>query len=176
MAEKVLVAYASKYGSTGEVAEAVGDRLGELGIDVEVKPAREVRSLDEYQSVVLAAPFYIGSLLKDARKFLKRHQAVLEHMPVALLTLGPLKADDDMNEARQQLDKTLQNMPWLHPVAADMFIGAYDPAKLRFPDTLTLMLPTPLKNEPAHDERDWDAIRAWADALPQALGIEKRAA
>jgi menaquinone-dependent protoporphyrinogen oxidase len=41
MTTSVLVAYATKYGSTREVAEAVGVLLREYGLRTEVRPARE---------------------------------------------------------------------------------------------------------------------------------------
>ena len=65
------------------------------------------------------------------------------------------------------MDKELANYPWLEPVAAELFGGAYDPAKLRFPDSLLAVFPaSPLHQMPASDLRDWDAIRAWANGLP----------
>lgn len=166
----VIVAYASRYGSTAEVAEAIGKRLAAAGLQVDVTPAREVKSLDGFDGVVLAAPFYIGSLLKDARAFLDRHQTELTQRPVALATLGPTSAEDDLADARKQLDEMLAKKEWLKPVASEMFVGKYDPAALRGADKLLLKMPTPLKGRPACDDRDWDAINSWTDSLPALLG------
>ncbi len=77
MAASILIAYATRYGSTREVADAVGARLRERGFSAEVRCAREVRSLDGFSAVVLGAPLYIGSLLREARKFLERHHTAL---------------------------------------------------------------------------------------------------
>lgn len=61
---------------------------------------------------------------------------------------------------------------WLTPVAMQVFVGTYDPAKLRFLDKAIAALPaSPLHGVGPHDERDWAAISAWADGLPAALGI-----
>ena len=172
MATSILIAYATKYGSTAEVAEFAGGRLRELGHQAEVRPARDVHALDGYGAVLVAAPYYIGSILKDARAFLDTHRKALEAMPVAFLTLGPLRSSDDMAQARAQIDKTLVGLPWFQPVAAEMFVGKYDPAKLRFPDSLAAKVKgTPLWGVGAHDDRDWDAIRAWVDGLPAAMGL-----
>ena len=47
-----------------------------------------------------------------------------------------------------------------------MFVGKYDPSKLRFPDTLVARAPaSPLKGLPVTDLRDWEAIHAWASNL-----------
>ena len=166
----VLVAYATRYGSTGEVADAVAERLRGHGLDVDVKPVKEARDLDGYHAVVFGAPFYLGAMLKEARTFLERQRAALEGKPVALFALGPTSAADDLAEATVQLDKALAKLPWLRPVAAEMFVGKYDPAKLRFADRLVTKPPaSPLHGLAAHDDRDWEAIGAWADDVSQAL-------
>lgn len=176
MGDKILVAYATRYGSTREVAEAAGTALREQGVDADVKPAKDVTALDGYGGVVLATPFYIGSMLKDATAFLERNRVALEVLPVALLALGPVQASDDMSEARKQLDGALAKLEWLKPVAAEMFVGKYDPAHLRLLDKLVAVPPaSPLHGVGAHDERDWDAIRSWAMGLPAALGLAEGA-
>jgi len=170
MAASILIAYATRYGSTQEVADTVDARLREQGVVAEVRRAREVHSLDGFNAVVLGAPLYIGSLLREARKFLNRHQTTLSQMPVALFALGPMHGGKELEDARTQLAGALAKLPWLKPVATQVFVGKYDPAKLRFPDSLLAVLPaSPLHGVPAHDGRDWPAIRAWADALPAAL-------
>ncbi len=172
MAASILIAYATRYGSTRDVAEAVGARLREQGLSVEVRRAREVQSLDGFTAVVLGTPLYIGSLLREARKFLKRRQAALSRMRVALFVLGPVHGGKELEDARTQLAANLAKRPWLKPVTTEVFVGKYDPAKLRFPDSLLAVLPaSPLHGVPAHDGRDWPAIRAWADTLPAALEL-----
>jgi menaquinone-dependent protoporphyrinogen oxidase len=166
MEGKVLVAYATRYGSTGEVAGAVGKRLTEQGLAVDVKPVKETRSLNGYDAVVFGAPFYLGSMLKEGRKFLEQQRAALEDRPIAIFALGPTSADDDLAEASKQLAKALGKMPWLKPVAAEMFVGKYDPAKLRLADKVIAAPPaSPLHGLGAHDDRDWDAIGEWAEEL-----------
>lgn len=166
MTAEFLVAYATRYGSTKEVAEAVAATLGEQGLEVEVKAAREVRSLDAYRAVVLGTPLYMGALYKDVRALLERNQAALEQTPLALFALGPISAAEGVEGSRKQLDAALAKLPWLSPVATEVFVGRYDPATLGFRDKMIAALPaSPLHGEPAHDERDWEAIRGWARAM-----------
>jgi menaquinone-dependent protoporphyrinogen oxidase len=173
MAKSILVAYATRYGSTTGVAEAVGAELGARGLSATVKPARDVTSLDGVDAVVLGAPLYIGSMPKDARSFLARHRAALERLPVAVFVLGPLSdKPEDFKNVGDQLDKVLEKEAWLKPASTTVFAGAYDASKLHFPDTLMNWMPAnPLKDTPAMDLRDWAAIAAWADTLPEALGL-----
>ncbi len=166
MSDSILVTYATRYGSTQEVAEKVAATLRENGLAVDVQPAKQVRSLAGYRAVVLGAPLYIGSWLKDAQRFLAQHQAALTALPVAVFTLGPVRVGEKPEEVRVQMDRELARYPWLKPVAVEMFGGKYDPATMHFPDTLLAVIPgSPLYKSPATDLRDWDAIRTWADSV-----------
>ncbi len=167
MAGTVLVGYATRYGSTREVAEAVAATLRESGLSVDVRPLKQVRSLDGYGAVVIGAALYMYHWHKDARRFLARHRAALEQRPVAMFTLGPVKVPQDDAEgqqSREQIQKELATVPWLKPAAAELMGGKFDPAALRWP------LNKFAGAEPASDARDWEAIRAWAAGLPALLG------
>ena len=162
MSASVLVAYATRYGSTQEVAEAVAATLRERGLAVDIGPMREVRTLDQYRAIVLGAPLYMFHWHKDALNFLARHRAALTARPVAIFALGPFHADEkEFQGSREQLEKELAKFPWLTPVAIEIFGGKFDPEKLTFPHNLV----PALKNTPASDIRDWTAIRAWANDL-----------
>jgi menaquinone-dependent protoporphyrinogen oxidase len=173
MSDSVLVAYATVYGSTQEVAEQIAATLREGGLEVNIQPMREVQTLEGYRAVVLGAPVYIGRWHKDAHRFLSRHHEALTQRPVAIFALGPLQTDEkEMQGSRAQLDKELAKYPWLTPADVEMFVGKYDPTKLRFLHSLLAKLPaSPLHNVPASDHRDWSAIRAWANDLTAKLGL-----
>jgi menaquinone-dependent protoporphyrinogen oxidase len=149
-----------------EVAEAIVATLRECGLEVDIQPAREVRTLDGYEAVVLGAPLFIFRWHKEARRFLSRHRDALTERPVAVFALGPVHDPHDEEEwqdSRAQLNRVLEKYAWLRPVAIEMFGGKYDPAWLRFPINLLA------GNEPASDIRDWTAIRAWANSLATEL-------
>jgi menaquinone-dependent protoporphyrinogen oxidase len=144
-------------GSTQEVAEAMAATMREQGLTVDVRPAREVTTLDGYEAVVLGAALYMFRWHKDAKRFLGRQRKALATRPLAIFALGPLgKEEKEMQEARAQLDKELAKFPWLAPLAVEVFVGKLDPTKVGFPGSLFM------KQIPASDLRDWDAIRAWA--------------
>ena len=160
MSDSILVAYATRYGSTQQVAEAIAETLRESGLEVDLQPMRQVRTLAAYSAVVLGAPLYMFRWHKDARRFLSRHRKALTERPVAIFALGPTHDDEkERQDSRAQLDKELAKSPWLTPVALEVFGGKYDPAKLRFPVNLFA------GKEPASDIRDWTAIRAWTSNL-----------
>jgi len=161
MNRRVLVAYATKRGSTREVAESVSATLRAEGLQADCQPAAEVEDLDGYAGVVLGGALYMGRWHPDARDFLKRHRRLLATLRLAVFAMGPRTlADSDVEESRKQLDNALAMVPELEPVSVGIFGGVVDPAKLRFP----------FNRMPASDARDWDAIHAWA----QDIAVELR--
>ena len=157
----ILLAYATRFGSTQEVAETITAALREAGLEVDIQPMQQVKGLDHYDAVVLGAAIYNARWHPDAHQFLSQHQETLRQRLVVIFALGPLSnSDTAMRNSRRQLDKELAKYPWLKPVALEMFVGKYDPAKLGFFERLL---------STASDRRDWDAISAWAAALPTQL-------
>jgi menaquinone-dependent protoporphyrinogen oxidase len=146
----VLVVYATKNGSTRQVAEAIAATLREDGAEVELGPAREVRdSPARHDLVVLGGALYSGRWHRHAHRFLKRHRRdIAAGVPVAVFGMGPRTRDEDAwRHSRAQLDRALAKRSWLDPVAVTVF-GGVDP-------------PRRGKRE-RRDVRDWDAIRDWA--------------
>lgn len=166
MAASILVGYATRSGSTQEVAETVAGTLRDAGLAVACQPLSKVKTLEGYSAVVLGAPLYMFRWHKDAKHFLSRHRQALMARPVAVFALGPFHEDaKEFEDARGQLDKELLKFPWFSPVAIEIFGGKFDPEHLRFPMNL---IPA-LKRMPASDVRDWTAIRAWASGLVPLL-------
>lgn len=153
---KVLVAYASRHGSTQEVAEAVAVVLRDGGAEVDLQPARAVsQPADEFgwECVVLGGSLYSGRWHRDARRFLKRYRSRLEQVPVAIFAMGPRKDDvESWRAARKQLDRALARYAWLTPSAVTIFGGADSPKRAA-------------RLGIRRDLRDWDRIRAWAERL-----------
>ena len=56
----ILVTYASMGGSTGEVAESIGDEIARSGLRVEVLPIDQVDDVKAYDGVVIGGPMIWG--------------------------------------------------------------------------------------------------------------------
>lgn len=156
---RVLVAYATRYGSTREAAEAVATSLRDAGLATDLVPVKEVRGLEGCAAVVLGTALYAGRWHGDMRAFLKDRRDDLAGKPVALFVLGPVEVPRDEEQwtsARQQMEAQLARHAWLVPVGVGLFGGRFDPAKLPFPLN---RLAAPAGES---DAMDLAAVRAWA--------------
>ncbi len=165
MEKKVLVAYATTHGSTGEIAQEIASILARDGVQAEALPASRVRSLAGYSGVILGGPQYMFHWHKDAMRFLARFRKNIENgLPVAVFVGGPIEvgSDEDKQIIRDRFNQELEALVWFKPVSLLFVGGNFDPNKLRFPYNL---IPA-LKNMPAVDFRDWAEIISWAQSLP----------
>jgi menaquinone-dependent protoporphyrinogen oxidase len=167
MATKVLVAYATKYGATAEIAEKVGQVLREAGLQADVVPAEQAGEPAGYDAVVLGSAVYAGQWRKPAAAFLEAQQSALAERPVWLFSSGPLGEGDPVElmngwrfpEAQQPIANRIQ------PRDIAFFHGALNMKELNLGEKLIVKA---LK-APEGDFRDWDAIAAWAEGIAAAL-------
>src|SRR6266545_1563421 len=61
MNPSILIAYATKNGSTEQVANEVAARLSAHGLVTDVRAARDIRALDGHVGVVLGSAIYMGT-------------------------------------------------------------------------------------------------------------------
>ena len=156
----VLVAYASKHGTTREVVEFVARTLEQRGLTVDVEEAAQVSSIAQYDAVVIGGGLYMGKWHKDARRLLERHRDDLSGVRLAVFGMGPDELDESkVIESRRQLDRALAATPELEPVAVTVFGGALKPETWRFP----------FSRLPAFDARDWDEIEEWAEEVAASI-------
>jgi menaquinone-dependent protoporphyrinogen oxidase len=161
MTRPILVAYATKHGSTQQVAQTIAAMLRKESLAVDTRPVADVTDLDSYDGVVLGAALYMGRLHVDARRFLRRHCKDLESTPLAVFAMGPLTDDEKQVEGSQkQLQHALSKLPGVRPVSTAIFGGVVRPSELHFP----------FSHMPASDARDWKQIEQWALEIARAFG------
>ncbi len=165
---RVLVAHASKRGSTAEIARAIAEELAQAGLEVDCRAAGEVAGLDSYDAVVLGSAVYMKRWRGDAKHFLRRHANALCERPFWVFSSGPV---GDPGES--------PDPSWLEPpriveraqelgVRDHVVFGGRVPAEPRGPIERAMAKNTP---EQYRDLRDWKEIRAWA----RRIALELRA-
>lgn len=168
MASSILVAYATRYGSTKEIADEISAALREAGLTVDMLPFKDVRSLEGYGAVVMGAPLQMYKWHKDALNFLSKQRKTLEKMPVAVFAVGPVQSprvEQEWVDARTQIDKVLAAYPWFKPAAVGVLGGDFNPEKL------SGLMKTFAKAAPASSARDTEAVKAWVRGVVERLNL-----
>lgn len=197
--EKILIVYAGKYGSTAEVAEAIGQELNQCGVVVDVRRAKDVSEISSYHAVIVGSPIYMGKWLSEVMKFMKENEEALSRVPVIYFTVCleltrnfgeeyqgiPIYLDPELGHAPKvegklsfsekghqlsgYLGQVLKKAPTVKPVNAALFGGRYYHKEAKFFDKLLMKL---IKSREG-DFRNWEAIRSWAASLYPMLLQEK---
>jgi menaquinone-dependent protoporphyrinogen oxidase len=159
----ILVAYASKHGSTAGIAEAIATRLRERGKEAEARSVGDLAEIHDPEAVVLGSAVYAGSWMKDAVAWAEAHADALAETPVWLFTSGPL--GEEVQDAEEQPRQLPALREALDPREHRVFFGALDKEQLGFAERMIVKA----VKAPDGDYRDWDAISAWADEIADAL-------
>jgi len=172
----VLVAYASRHGSTQGIAERIAERLRARGLDADARPAGEVRDASKYDAFVVGGAAYMFHWLKESTAFVRHNRALLAQRPTWLFSSGPIGTDTVDKEGRDVLETTVpKEFPDLRariePRGEKVFFGALDPdAKpVGLAERFMSLMPAARAALPAGDFRDWPAIDAWADDIADDL-------
>lgn len=165
MADRILVAYATRYGSTAGIAEAIGDELRKAGDEVDVRPVTEVDDLSPYRAVIIGSPIYMGKWLPESQVFIERHQQHLRSMPVAYFTMGLTIKEGDPEILRKAEASMDQVRMLVKPVDIALFAGRLESSSLSFTDRTIVKL----IRAKTGDFRNWEAVRAWAEAVRPKL-------
>ena len=170
MPNKILVAYAGRTGSTAGVAEAIGRTLTESGVQVDVRPMKDVEDLTPYRAVVAGSAIQGEKWLPEAMDFLHTHQATLARKPFAAF-LVCMTMTMPNPKYREGVAAWLEPVRALvKPVSEGLFAGSLDTSQiLSFGDRLKFRLSVLLGVWTEGDHRDWNAIRAWAADLKPIL-------
>jgi menaquinone-dependent protoporphyrinogen oxidase len=162
----LLIAYASRAGSTAEVAVAIGKRLSQDGTPVEVHRVGQVSDPGAYRAVVVGSAVRMGKWLPEAVDFVDKHRAVLLQRPTAYFTCG-VTLREDTPAKRSEMESVVEPVRQiLEPVASGLFAGKMDYSRLSL--LMRLLIQYVIKI-PEGDFRSWAAIDAWTDTLRPLL-------
>lgn len=167
---RVLVAYASKHGATAEIAQAIGEALNAMGLAADVRPAREVRTLDAYRAVIVGSAVQMDRWQGDAMEFVKRFERELQARPTWLFSSGPTGGSPEADALVARAAAAPEAVPPPKDIAKwAARIGARGHAT--FPGKVGAGVGGIFtKWVPKGDWRDFEAITAWARGIGTDLG------
>lgn len=159
MGRRILTTYASRAGSTAEIAEAIAESLKQGGLEVDVKPVERVQRLDGYNGIVLGSAVRSEQWLPEALHFVERQAEVLRSIPSAFFCVGLTLAQEG-NQTRENVLPYLDSARrYVEPDLIGFFAGVFDPRRV----TLIERLQMQRAGAPVGDFRDWESISAWAE-------------
>jgi menaquinone-dependent protoporphyrinogen oxidase len=161
MNQKVLIAYATRCGSTVEVAQAVAEELTKRGFAVDVRQAAKVTEIDGYTAVVVGSAVRFGSWMPEAVKFVEQNRAALNNLPTAFFAVHLMNMSDDDASRKARLAYLDPVRKLVSPKAEAFFPGVGDLSKVSFLERLI----GKMVKSPEGDFRDWTKIRAWAQEI-----------
>jgi menaquinone-dependent protoporphyrinogen oxidase len=161
MTERVLVAYASKEGSTAEIAETVAATLREQGLYAETREVSTVRDLEAYDAVIVGSAVYMFHWRKEAVRLLKSRAGQLSKCPVWLFQSGPL--DTSAEEKEIALPKKVAKLADTIGIRGHATFGG----KVS-PDAKSSMARKMAKGE-TKDLRNFEQIKLWAKGVAAEL-------
>jgi menaquinone-dependent protoporphyrinogen oxidase len=159
MNHKALVTFASKYGSTAQMASKIAVRLKTEGIKTDLKPVAEVTDLHEYDAVILGSAIYIGQWRKEAVSFIRNHAEDLTNKKVWVFSTGPTGEGDPvvLLNGWKYPEKVMNTIEKIKPVDVKVFHGSLDRSNLNQLEKLALKM----VKAPEGDFRDWRKIDEW---------------
>lgn len=172
LSRRVLVAYASKCGATGEIARFVAEKLCAAGFSVDLERAGDVTSVSDYSSVILGTAIYMGKPLNEALDFAREVLADSEGKRIALFDVCLTMKENTAENLRTAIGYLDGFSEFFTPVLKGALAGriAYEtlPALYR---TLAQADQEGILAE--GDFRDWVQIENWVHALNSVVTGKK---
>jgi len=161
----VLVAAASRHGSTAEIAARIGNELRESlpspSWRVHIADADSIDTIEGYDAVVLGSAIYLGRWLKSARQLLEKAQEA-PAFGTWLFSSGPVAADALGSELVDTNDDVADRLRVKESI---VFPGRLVTGSLgRVERAVTAAM-----HITDGDFRDWEAVEAWANDITRTL-------
>jgi menaquinone-dependent protoporphyrinogen oxidase len=165
---KILITYATRTGSTGEVAEAIGKELFKAGAEVDVRRIDNVKDMSPYQAVVIGSAVRAGQWLRDARDFVEENKEQLSKLRVAYFSICLTLRDDTPENRAKAVGYSESVRQIVKPTDEAHFAGKMDYHKLGF---FARFIIRKIGKVPKGDFRDWELIQQWARELLPKLSV-----
>lgn len=163
---KVLIAVASRHGSTVEVATRIERVLIEAGMTTVVATPELITDLAGYDAVILGSAVYGGRWLASAKDFVARNLSGLIERPVWVFSSGPIGESGHSNEATHDASQVREAIGAL---GAPVFAGRLDRHDLGLGERIVISV---ARARPG-DYRSWTEIDSWARSIADTLQADE---
>jgi len=162
MPHHILIAYASRYGTTAEIAQSIAATLRDEGALVDVRSITESIDLSPYTAAILGSAIYRGQWPAEIVAYVTQHQQALAQIPVGLFTVGLMmrKPSEDARYKAQAAMAPVRSL--IKEVDVASFAGCCRNLPQPWKALFSLL-------GAGGDYRDWDAIKRWARGFLQKL-------
>lgn len=163
MVINVAVIYATKYGSTKEIAEIIAENLMSADFKVDLIHAKKCTSLGQYHVIILGSAIYMGSWRKDAVNCIKTNLDILKQKTVWLFSSGPT-GDGDPSKLLKgwTLPENVKLLAdKINPRGMVVFHGQIDLLEVNLLERFIIKM----VKVPVGDFRRMDEIKIWTDSI-----------
>jgi menaquinone-dependent protoporphyrinogen oxidase len=161
MDKKILVAYATRYNSTKEIADYITNFLIKEGFNVDSKNILDITDIKEYNFIIAGSAIQMGKWLPEAREFIQKHKNYLNKVPLFVFSCGITLNNPDENITRKALFATDEILQYVNPKEIGLFAGKLDTDSLCKSDRDMIILAKP----DCGDYRDFENIKEWTQKI-----------
>jgi menaquinone-dependent protoporphyrinogen oxidase len=162
---RVLVTWGSRHGGTEGIANQIAAAMRDASVDIELRAAREVKTLAGYDAAIIGGALYANRWHRDARRLVTRHLGALRRIPVWLFSSGPL----DSSAARAPIPPVTEVAVLIERIGA---VGHATFGGRLEPDVTGWMVHA-MARDHSGDWRDPEQIRTWAIGIAARLSTAR---
>ena len=163
--QKVLIVYASQFGSTAGVADAIGEILQNSTVKTDVQRVEDVQSVVGYDAVIIGSAIQYDKWMEPATLFVQTHRKALEKRPVSLfftcLTLSR-RDQKSIEQAGGYANALSADFPKVPVSQIGQFAGVLNYSKFPMYARPFAHILFGILGVKAGDHRNWANIRQWA--------------
>jgi len=173
----ILVIYASRYGSTAQVAQMIADFLNEKGHLAETADVKDAPDVSRHNMVLLGSGIYAHKLLPEMEEFIAEQRSILASCRLGMFGVA-MRTEVIHKNGRSFGGELILDKYELNPLVKGMLHGRMDFSVLtekdrggleRFYDSIGLSPEQKAERRKMRDEISEDECSNFADQVIKAL-------
>lgn len=169
-----LIVYGTRWGSTTNIAQRIGETLKTCGYTVDVIDAKnKTQEIDSYNLVIIGSSISMGKWTKEAKIFLKKNASKMKKKKTALfVSCGLILRQGGLEKARKDYLQKMADKYNLNPVSLGAFGGFLDfkthhgiLGDLFVNSSKKRLKEIGVDTSKSFDFRDWTEIETWTHSV-----------